>query len=446
MRCRAEITVFLTLLFGIMSALTITVIESAGNQATRIEVERIMQTAVHSCFSEYNQELLETYDIFAIDSSYRTVKGDTDNIRKHLQRYAEKNIKDEDLVDGDDFLNLSVDETSLRRYEILSDNNGTPLWNQINEYMSNSYMLPYKSTMLSLKKLMEKRDDSDFMSKFSEALENSGDVSNNPAEKIYDIATTTNLIEYLFDEKQDFKSVPRNCPSKRTLKKGTYTRPLQADMDGEYRLNAYININFSDSVNIVDYCYMGAEEEYIISGMTKESDCIRECAGWILAQREAKNLEAMMQNEDVLRETEDMSFKLCEDGGNQYDVQLSLIYAWTFIESLIEVRGLYEDGCVDISSGIQSPTVPLDEIEEFEDYLGECSAFGMDYRSILMGMLMNIDSITKLKRCMDIIELNMIHNGYEGFKIDGCVTYFMARMILNSKYGYVTEIEREFGY
>lgn len=463
---RAEITVFLTLLFGIMSALTLTVIESARNQVTRIQVERVMQTAIHSCFSEYNQDLLSCYDILAIDSSYRMSEGSVTNVREHLRDYAEENLKsDYPEREGNEWLRLSVNETELHQYELLSDNGGEPLLNQICDYMmsgegENGGLLPSRSELQSIKNFMSIRSDGEFMSCFSDALSKSGALDN-PAEEIFGVAVSGNILDLVMRGEYDYKTFPTDCPSKRSLKRGTArdTQPgthrrnrewekgtLQGG-DEEYILQAYLMEKFSNCVNPKGHSYMAGETEYLIMGKLSEDDSIEECARWILAEREMNNLESLEENEEVLIETEELANQLCFDGtGNVYYTQLSLIYAWTYVESVLEVSRLYHGGAVDISRGKSNPEISLSDILEFREHLGEGGGTGMNYSKILSGMLMYVDSRTKLSRSMDVIEMNMNYLGHEGFRVDGCVTFFKAKMTVTSEYGHDCEIEREYGY
>lgn len=446
---RAEITVFLTLLFGIVSALVLTVIESARNQATRVQVERVMQTAIHSCFSEYNQDLLKYYEIFAIDSSYRKREGNIDNIRKHLEDYAAENFssKDSQRV-GSDWLKLTVNESSLSQYELLSDNHGRPMLNQINEYMSGENTVKDGSEYSSIGELLYPKTDEEFMTSFAETLSLAGGIDN-PAEKIFEIAGNTNLTEYILSD-YDYRTISDSCPSKRNLEKGTYLAGNNTKRDtagnSEY-LDSYIMNHFSNCIDAFDHSYLGAETEYIVTGKNREKDSIRDCAKWILAQRESKNLATMEGNIQVLKDTEELSDLLCENGdGDRYYTQLSLIYAWTYVESLVELNCLYNGGRINLSEGIESPKVPLSGILDFTEYFGNIYGSGQNYHEILSGMIGHINERTKIMRMMDIIEENLIHLGHEGFRADKCVTYFKARIVAESEYGHGCEIEREYGY
>lgn len=447
-KVRAQVTVFLTLLFGIMSALIITVIESAGNEATKIEVERIMQTAIHSCFSEYNRDFLNKYDIFAIDCSYRKNTGSIDNIKDHLKTYADRNIYNDELSAGADLYAISIDNTKLKRYELLSDNNGAPLIKQINEYMMIGDNIPEKSLLNKVKDLMALKDDGGFMEDFAKNLEKSGGVADNPAERIYELAIDSELLSNIGDEGYYCESVPGDCPSRRFLKKGTYKAFAKTGEKDDFLLNSYINEKFSNMLNPLRDSIMIGEEEYIISGLSREKDSIKECVRRILNQRENKNLKAMMENEEVLFKTEELSYELCSQSeGDPYYVQMSLIYAWAYVESLVELNHVcLRGGSVDLSEGVSNPVVPLYDLIYFEEYFGGCPNQGMDYPTILFGMLMNTDYNEKLKRCMDVMELNMIERGHEGFRIDGCVVAFSGEMSANGMFGHDFTIEREFVY
>lgn len=447
-KMRGEITVFLTLLFGIMSAFTLTVIESAEDQAFRIEVERNMLISLHSCFSEYNRFLFEEYEILAIDSSYRSETGDVDNVRKHLQEYAERNYWDEYVEAlGTKILKGTVKEVTMGKYELLSDKGGEPLLDQINEVISDNQGDFDKSTTEKLKSAMNQRGNNDFMCGFAEALTLAECETDSPAEKIYEMAISGNILERIMDKDYSYKSVPTDRPSNRTLKKGSYLRQGAVDEDDEYCLNSYIVAYFSNCTKPMEDHNLVAETEYIISGKTRENDGISECAEWIMAQREIKNFEAMKNNEFVLAETERLADEITSTfRGNPYYVRLSLIYAWAYVESLIDVCNLYLGGDVDIYNGCESPKVSVDELLEYEKYIHVYFGDGVDYMSFLMGMLMNTDNKSKLYRCMDIIETNINLYDSPGFKVDESVTFFSAYMSIigNNKREY--EIEREFGY
>ena len=85
---RGEITVFLSLIFVlfisfIAAMLESTVLQTAKNQK-RLDTDR----AVYSAFGEYEKQLLEKYELLAIDGSYGSGTFREENILDHMHYYG----------------------------------------------------------------------------------------------------------------------------------------------------------------------------------------------------------------------------------------------------------------------------------------------------------------------------------------------------------------------
>lgn len=115
---KGEVTAFLSILFLLFLSLTATIIESASVQITknkrRVDVER----AVESVFAEYQKDLLEEYDVFALDSTYE--RG----------IFAEKN-----LLDRMEFYGAGKGTYKVEKIQLLSDDFGRAFREQVITYM-----------------------------------------------------------------------------------------------------------------------------------------------------------------------------------------------------------------------------------------------------------------------------------------------------------------------
>ena len=236
-----------------------------------------------------------------------------------------------------------------------------------------------------------------------------------------------------------------NRASVRQLKKGTAgSFPFMTD-DG-FLFDAYLRMFFGNYTAPLDHAVFMSEQEYLITGRSKEADCLRECAARILAQREEKNLEGLKNDADALAQTEKLAMEICGDGGDPYATQMSLLYAWAYAESVVEVSRLLYGGGVDMDSCADPRTVPLSELTEFVAYCASSGGSGEQYGDYLAGLLANTGSKAKVMRCMDLIEMNLRHAGHRGFCVDTAVTFFKAKMTVESGYGHGCSIEREYGY
>ena len=196
---KGEITVFLTLVFSVFTGLVLTIVESARLGAMRIQSENAMQSSIHSVFGEYNQELLLYYELFAIDSSFRGSNGSVENLRTHLSEYAEENFLSSDPgKQKSDWLKLHVKETDLKRFQLLSDENGAVLIDQAIRYEKEKGQIPDRSDIVHAKQSMQENSEDRFMGDFAEYLSKAGTMEN-PAEEVFETAIGADLLDLVID-------------------------------------------------------------------------------------------------------------------------------------------------------------------------------------------------------------------------------------------------------
>lgn len=64
------ITVYLSLVTGVLLSLFLTVAEGVRLHTIRAQTECVMDMAMDSALAEYHRELLEQYDLFFIDTKF----------------------------------------------------------------------------------------------------------------------------------------------------------------------------------------------------------------------------------------------------------------------------------------------------------------------------------------------------------------------------------------
>ena len=135
-----EISIYLSLVFTLIISLLLTVISAARGAALQVLYECAVESALLSVFGEYNQELLDRYDVFFIDLSYLSNSPDPQNLEIKLNEYFEDNFHPENgtsLLFYSDFLDVTNTNVSLTEYELATDSYGEPFKKQVVEYMSN---------------------------------------------------------------------------------------------------------------------------------------------------------------------------------------------------------------------------------------------------------------------------------------------------------------------
>lgn len=149
----AVITVFFSLLSVIFLSLTFTVVEAVRFRAARAHSADITAAGNWSLFSEYENRLLEDYDIFAFDGSYGDGKATLESINERFRSYVEENTSvNSHLSDmlpensvtsflpgyGTDPFKVSAEDTNVSGYALLTDDNGEYFYQQVVSYMWHS--------------------------------------------------------------------------------------------------------------------------------------------------------------------------------------------------------------------------------------------------------------------------------------------------------------------
>ena len=81
-------TAYLSLVFILLVSFTGSMIESASIQNAKNYGRADMNRAMESVFAEYQKELLEDYDIFALEGSYETGHYSEDLLKGRLAYYG----------------------------------------------------------------------------------------------------------------------------------------------------------------------------------------------------------------------------------------------------------------------------------------------------------------------------------------------------------------------
>src|SRR5699024_3270529 len=98
--------------------------ESASIQMAKNYRRADMNRAIESVFAEYQKELLEEYDIFALDGSYETGSYAEGNLKDRLEYYGAANM-----------------EHQIKRIQFLTDRDCQAFWQQAAWYMEQRYGL-----------------------------------------------------------------------------------------------------------------------------------------------------------------------------------------------------------------------------------------------------------------------------------------------------------------
>ena len=98
---KGEIAVFLTLLLAVLSSFVTALAANVQKYVCRTEAAYAVDSAIRSCFAEYDREVFEEDGVLLIDSSYNSEEGGIDRIREHFLMYLACSLTSSEIVEAD---------------------------------------------------------------------------------------------------------------------------------------------------------------------------------------------------------------------------------------------------------------------------------------------------------------------------------------------------------
>ena len=129
-------------------------------------------------------------------------------------------------------------------------------------------------------------------------------------------------------------------------------------------------------------------------------------------------------------------------------VKYSILFAWTFAESVSDLNILFSGGRVPILKSDATWRLSLANMLSFRSHLnGGDLGEGLYYKDYLRIRLFFSPFGEKLQRMGDVIEMDVRKSaGNRNFKLDYCLDTFCAEISVATTYGYDVKIERVYGY
>lgn len=124
---KGQVTVWLALTFLVFLSLYLICLESVQKQSARRMAEQVAESSLFSLFSEYEPHLLEQYDLFYLDTSFRSGKENRDELCSHLWKFTEDNLK---RAQGGTALNLQMKGIEVKDFARATDGDGRVFYQQ----------------------------------------------------------------------------------------------------------------------------------------------------------------------------------------------------------------------------------------------------------------------------------------------------------------------------
>lgn len=445
-----SITVFLSLLCVLFFSLICTAVESARVQGARTQTANIAGMATFSVLGEFEKPLLDEYEIFAVDGSYGSGSFKSEKVKSRLEHYLTINTNPKDGVFSVwcfDPWNLSLADTKLTGYALLTDEFGEPFYQQAVRYMKAN------AASLALDKLTEYSENTNTIQKWekeyerrrkendgqlsgledkkqqkmeqleSEAAESGTEIvevprAQNPLKEIAKLRRKSTL-EIVTGGKtvSDKRVQTGKLPSKH--RPGNGTLKLKKENSGflanalfrEYLMLHFPNYLSSEKTGKLDY-----QLEYILGGKVSDKKNLKYVVNRLLLIREGMNYLYALEAPEMNGKAEGLAVTLTGFLGMPAltaATKHALLLAWAYGESLIDVRTLLDDGKVPLFKDAGSWKLTLENLGRITEILEQGNTGGtqgLSYSEYLR-ILLNLGSLTEQKmRALDMIQCNLREN------------------------------------
>lgn len=453
---KGEVVVYLSLTFILIVTFIAGVMESASIQLAQNYRRADMNRAIECVFAEYQKELLEQYDIFALDASYETGEYSEDNIKDRLHYYGVANTDQE-----------------IRRIQFLTDQGCQAFYDQVTAYMENKYGVDSVKELLGITSVWNQqeqrsedcaREEEEQEGKLTGLLEEQeGELpaEENPIEHVNELKKADILSLVVPKEKgiSEKQTAIEQMAEKRSLNRGygsfedvaEESGTLSKLLYGEYLLEHFSA--YTDEAGgrggLLDY-----ELEYILFGRSSDRENLRETVKKLILLRFVPNYIYIQTDSEMRAEAEAVAGTLCTllavPAITEAAAQVILL-AWAYGESVVDVRTLLAGNKVALTKSKESWQLQLSGLLKLgtEEDLneGQNVESGQDYREYLRILLFLENSNTKALRTLSVIEKNLQSvYGQTNFRVDICISRIELESSSRLRRGIIYRYRTYYGY
>ncbi len=479
---KGSITVYLSLVTGVLLSLFLTVISGVRMHTIRAQTECVMDMAMDSALAEYHRELLEQYDLFFIDTSYGGSPSYA-NTQEHIKGYMNMNFQPFRLFElpvGKDLTAMNADSVTLLQASAAPDDRGAVLKRQAVDYVLDKWGMSYLSQAAVNAQRLEQSGylDSDVEAQRAQTeeavkekilqkqqekeaagetdwegrdVELPSDVVNQARrEGILSLAVsnpgtlsrTSIAVDALLSHREGLIE-GTGLPEEKTPPEGLTDRCL---------FQTYLMEKCGFYGSVKEPAAFSYQLEYLLEGEGNDLDNLRRVANRLLLIREAANVAFLFSDSARRAQAEgtagllSLALTLPE---LKEPITLLILFAWAYAESVKDLRMLFDGERVPFMKEDGSWNTPYHQLLTFRGHLGEYpkGGEGMSYQDYLGAFLFLQSEDTTVLRLMDVMEADIrMTPGNKGFRMDGCIDAMTAEAEVTSGYGFQYQIKRACRY
>ena len=473
MKKKGSMTVFLAMIL----VLTETLLFALGEYIRIYELKSLAQeytdAAVESAFSEYNTYLWANYQILAIDLGYGS---NTTGTAVMQQRVIDFVSEDANPESGLSFNRLTAEFATVDNYSLLTDNGGNAIVSQgVTAAKTNlaDNILDLITDQLEGEEDIESVDIESIVEEGTSTLNQAKEENaaarekaieeRDPNHPVSDIPVPEEVEDNPLDvyarvkESMDkgaiylvlgdtptsaYEIEAGTLPSSRSLQVGNKDAATGQSLVDRALYTKYLLENMSYYGSDLEHDGFSYELEYLANGQSSDQANLASTIEKLMLVREAANYGAILKDTRLRNMASTLATTLTSFCPAAYGpVELAIIGAWAYMESILDIRLLLAGGKVAVIKNYDQWTVDVWNMTDFvnKDAMANNCENGLTYRQLLTGMLVLIPMDTLGIRTADILEdaLNTQEN-YGQVRLDNMlssaeisVSYSASPLFLN---------------
>lgn len=442
-----SITVFLALILTSVFAAVFAFLEAARVSGLSANAKVSVMQARDAVLASYDREIYKKYDLLFWQSPQGELPG-VCSLESLQQDAVEGNHKESLLPRGNYYvLGVHLAEVRIPRYELASDDEGTPFRRQACQIMKESLAADALDTVLdwvrnaqsdrnSTPDLEEQAlgaldnleqaeqsfregqssstDDHSGIAEESQSLQpvSQAEISENPLEWVKKVRQNGIFSIILPEEEMSEKQIEdlSSCVERRRLCAGNYARGAGSTETGKLLFHLYLDKYF------YDYCEKSTDQaldyelEYMITGKGSDRENLKGVIRRLLALREASNLVYLEKSSEKQEEAHLIASALTSavlSPELEPVVQQGILAAWAYAESVSDVRILLEGGKVSLLKTDEQWNTQITNLSGTV-YTNDAASRkkGLSYANYLQLLLWAVPEKKLSCRAMDLIEKN----------------------------------------
>lgn len=443
-----SITIFLALTLVLILSFLFSMVEAARVNGLGELAKRKLILETQSLFGAYNQELWEHYGLLFLDMSYGTGEPDVRQIEEHLM--------EEDYEEGNEkhFYQIALKDVQVEAYALATDREGAEFRRQACEAAKNqlveSEIKNLESQVAVWNKLENEVDNLE--EKWKEALtaeeeaekyvenEAGEPLPENPLGYVAQLKGSS-LMAVVMEDPSELSTKSMDMSTgldNRELFCGNMVMEQEKNVDKLWFVQ-YLNQYFSciteekEQEHVLDY-----ELEYCIGGKETDAQNLELVVKKLLQIRESANFVTIMQD----RKKQSIAMKMAEAAVGFTGlvplikaVQIGILLAWCYIESILDLRCLLAGGKVPLIKDSTQWKSDLFHIQEavLQSTYAETEK-GMDYKEYLQMLLYTTGERQLTYRAMNVVERNIrLFSPNEAMRMDAMVSTIRVQAVYSAK-------------